>query len=416
MLIFLLGDKSVSTAFVNNRIIYRIVSSLLLIVCILILIHLTPNLFKPEFLPSDDFFHFWGAGNQNLHGENPFDPEKIVQIKLQEGSLSSETYSTSIMLNPPWTISLLMPFGLLSFRISRLTWLIFSTVLILISSQILWQIYSGKPKQRWLAILVVFIFAPTISVLEKGQLTPLVVMGITGFLYFSVYRRNDWLAGILLTLASIKPQLALIFWIALLFWVVRQRRWVILISCLLTILITSLVALIFNPHLLLQYMAMLQTYHLSDWASPTIGAYLRLFWLGVDKFWLQFLPSLLGGLWFIYYWFKHYKTWNWMDELPVLLLVSQLISPYSWTYDLVILIPMLITATIRIITDWKRWSTLLLGVIFIAVNILDLVLHVKMNEFWFIWMVPALFIWYLIVHWQYPKLPDRLFLSVPTIN
>ena len=163
-------------------------------------------------------------------------------------------------------------------------------------------------------------------------------------------------------------------------------------------------------------MAMLQTYHLSDWASPTIGAYLRLFWLGVDKFWLQFLPSLLGGLWFIYYWFKHYKTWNWMDELPVLLLVSQLISPYSWTYDLVILIPMLITATIRIITDWKRWSTLLLGVIFIAVNIFDLVLHVKMNEFWFIWMVPALFIWYLIVHWQYPKLPDRLFLSVPTIN
>jgi hypothetical protein len=416
MLIILLGDKSVSTAFVNNRIIYRIVLSILLIVCILILIHLTPNLFKPEFFPSDDFFHFWGAGNQNLHGENPFDPEKIAQIKLQEGNLSSETYLTSIMLNPPWTISFLMPFGLLSFRISRLTWLIFSTVLLLISSQILWQIYSGKPKQRWLAILVVFIFTPTISVLEKGQLTPLVVIGITGFLYFSVYRRNDWLAGILLTLASIKPQLAIIFWIALLFWVIRKRRWVILISCLITVLLTSLVALIFNPHLLLQYMGMLQTYHLSDWASPTIGAYLRLFWLGVDKFWLQFLPSLLGGLWFIYYWFKHYKTWNWMDELPVLLLVSQLISPYSWTYDLVILIPMLITATIRIITDWKHWSTLLLGVIFIAVNTLDLVLHVKMNEFWFIWMVPALFIWYLIVHWQYPKLPDKLSLSAPTIN
>ena len=132
-----------STAFVNNRIIYRIVSSILLIVCILILIHLTPNLFKPEFLPSDDFFHFWGAGNQNLHGENPFDPEKIVQIKLQEGSLSSETYSTSIMLNPPWTISLLMPFGSLNYLIGRLAWLIFSILLVLLSSQLLWSIYSG---------------------------------------------------------------------------------------------------------------------------------------------------------------------------------------------------------------------------------------------------------------------------------
>ena len=393
-----------STTYIKSRIYYRVILWILLIVSIFVLVRLSPNLFKPEFLPSDDFFHFWGGGNQNIQGKNPFDPEKIALLKLEEGSISSLTNPTSVMLNPPWAITFLMPFGLISYRISRLIWLIFSSVLLLTSSLILWRIYSGNPKLRWLAIITVFIFAPTISVLEKGQLTPLVLMGITGFLYFSIYQRNDWLAGILLSIASIKPQLALIFWIALLFWVIKHRRWVIIISLLITILSATLVAMIFNPPLIQQYIEMLQIYPVAGWASPTIGAYLRLFWLGTDKFWLQFLPSLFAGLWFIYYWYKHHETWNWVDQLPILLLVSQLTSPYSWTYDLVVLIPALIPAAFWIIADWKNWSTILLVVFYLAINVLDLILHMRLSEFWFIWMAPALFIWFLVARWRFQQL------------
>ena len=401
-----------STTYIKSRIYYRVILWILLIVSIFVLVRLSPNLFKPEFLPSDDFFHFWGGGNQNIQGKNPFDPEKIALLKLEEGSISSLTNPTSVMLNPPWAITFLMPFGLISYRISRLIWLIFSSVLLLTSSLILWRIYSGNPKLRWLAIITVFIFAPTISVLEKGQLTPLVLMGITGFLYFSIYQRNDWLAGILLSIASIKPQLALIFWIALLFWVIKDRRWVIIISLLITILSTTLVAMIFNPHIIQQYIEMLQIYPVAGWASPTIGAYLRLFWLGTDKFWLQFLPSLFAGLWFIYYWYKQHETWNWVNQLPVLLLVSQLTSPYSWTYDLVVLIPALIPAAIWIIADWKNWSTILLVVFYLAINVLDLILHMRLSEFWFIWMAPALFIWFLVARWRFQQLQVKRGLTV----
>jgi hypothetical protein len=372
---------------------------------------LAPLLVKPEILPSDDYFQFWVAGNQNLHGENPFDPQIIEQRRIQVGSIPSFTL-ISVMLNPPWAITLLMPFGLIRYPISRVAWLIFSIVLFLLSVQLLWRIYSGNPKLRWLPILMVFIFAPTISVLEKGQLTALILLGITGFLYFTVIERNDWLAGIFLALASIKPQMIILFWIALLFWIIQQRRWLILISTTISVLSLILLAIIFNPHIIQQYFGMLQTYQISDWAVPTIGAYLRFFWLGTQRFWLQFLPIALGGIWVIYYWYRHHKSWNWVDELPIILLVSMVVSPYSWTYDLVILVPAIVLATIRIAIDWKHWTTLLLAIIFLGISLLDLVLHMKLDDFWFIWLAPALSIWYFLVQWiSHKNMQRRLLLG-----
>jgi hypothetical protein len=400
-------DNSLLKFLISHQTLYKLVIWILLVGSVIILIQLAPILTNPEHLWSDDFFHFWAGGYQNLNGENPFDPYAIEQLKIQSGAQPNETFAPPVILNPPWVIAILMPFGITSFPISRLAWLIFSTLFLVISSQILWRLYSGNRKQQWLAILVVFLFAPTISVLEKGQLTPLLLLGIVGFLYYIVVDRNDWLAGISLAIVTIKPQVVILFWIALLFWVIKHHRWVIPISTSITILSLTLISMIFNPNIISQYFEMLHTYSIADWANPTIGSYIRFFWLGIDKFWPQFLPSALGLIGFIYYWHKHHKYWNWLDKMPIILLASQLISPYSWTYDLVILVPAMILAVIWIASDWKRWITLLFVIIFMSVNILDLILHMRLDDFWFIWMTPALFIWFIMVRWQYPILRRR---------
>ena len=130
------------------------------------------------------------------------------------------------------------------------------------------------------------------------------------------------------------------------------------------IIFDLLIAVIFNPHIFQQYLGMIQTYQISDWANPTIGSYLRYFWLGTDKFWPQFLPSCVrrGLVYLLLVQASHSMELE--DELPIILLVSQLTSPYSWTYDQVILIPAILVAVIWMTTDWKRWLTLLLAVIF----------------------------------------------------
>ena len=395
----------------QNNVIYRVIVWILLILCSFILIRIAPTLSNAKYLPSDDFVQFWAGGRLNIHHENPFDLKKIEQLQITAGGEPSGLYTISILLNPPWAITLAMPFGLLYYSISRFSWLISSTLIILLSTLILWRIYNGKPNQRWLALLVVFIFAPTISVLEVGQITIIILFGITGFLYYSIVSRNDWLAGAFLAIASIKPQVAYLFWIALLLWIIHEHRWFLFFSTSLYVFLLLVVTWLFNPHVLEQYFEMLQTYQISEWANPTIGAYLRFFWFGIDKFWLQFLPSIIGCAWIIYYWIRHQRSWNWKDELPILLIISQITSPYSWTYDQVILIPAILQATIWITYDWKRWLTIFVAIYYITISILDLLLHQKLSDFWFIWMAPAFLILYLIIRWQYKKNSDKHILA-----
>jgi hypothetical protein len=123
--------------------------------------------------------------------------------------------------------------------------------------------------------------------------------------------------------------------------------------------------------------------------------------LGIDKFWLQFVAPVIAILWFAYYWHKHHHTWFWLNEVPILLLVSTVSAPYTYTYDQIILIPAIIQAVVWLVLDWKRWSTLIFAMLFLIINILDLVLHMRLSDFWFIWMAPALFIWYLLIRRMY---------------
>jgi hypothetical protein len=307
------------------------------------------------------------------------------------------------MLNPPWAVTFVMPFALLSYSISRLAWLLFSIGTILISTRLFWRFYNGPPRKQWLVWLVIILFAPSILLLQVGQITSLILLGITLFFYFTITHKNDLAAGAALTLVAIKPQVVFIFLLALLFWVIEQRRWRILIGSIVSVLLLTLVSMIFNQQIIFQYLGMLRVSYIPDLATPTIGSYLRFFWFGIDKFWLQFLPTVFGGIWFIYYWSKKHSSWNWLDELPLLLLISLLTSSYSWTYDLVILLPAVLQVTIWILSDWKHWRTLFLAIIFTTINMLYLVLHKNLTDFWFGWMTPILLIMYLAFRWQHMK-------------
>ncbi len=401
--VFSTGDKAVNYRLNTKSLIYRAASWIVLGLAILMLIRLAPNLTRVDFIPSDDFVRFWASARLNLQHMNPYDPQLTEQQQLIAGDVSPGSSSSSIILNPPWAISLILPFGLLDYPTSRMANLIVSTITILASAILLWRVYLGEAKLRWIAIVAAFAFGPTISLLEKGQVTGVMLLGIAGFLYFTVTRHNDWLAGVFLALVSIKPQMIILFWVAILLWMIQQRRWLILLSTALTVGALSLVATLFNPHVIEQYIDMLRTYQISNWAVPTMGTYLRYYVFGLDQFWIQFVPAGVGVLWMIYFWYHHREEWSWAEQLPLILFLSMILSPYSWTYDLVVLIPAVILAMIWISRGWRRPTTILLIIIFVGIGILDTLLHTRFDEFWFVWVAPAIFGWYLLIRWQYGK-------------
>lgn len=385
----------------QKKYIRRAIIWLLLLLGIYLLLQLSPVLTRPETMLADDYVQYWAGGKLLLDGDNPYDPALVNDIKYEIIRLSPGDEPISIVLAPPWALPIFLPLSLLDYSISRLVWLLISAFIILLTSLSFWRLLSGIHHLRWIAFLVVFIFAPTISVLSKGQISVLILLGICGILYFIVIDQNDWLVGVSIAFVTIKPQIAFLFCVAIFLWIIHQRRWKIMLSAVASILVLSLIAVVFNPKIVQQYWLMLQTYQISGWANPTLGAYLRFFWLGLDKFWVQFLPALIAGLILIIYWFIRRNSWDWLEELPLLLFFSQIASPYTWTYDQVILLPAVIQVSIWIVRDWKRWATLLLAIVFLGINALDLILHRSMNEFWFIWLAPAYLLWYILVYWQF---------------
>ena len=135
-----------------------------------------------------------------------------------------------------------------------------------------------------------------------------------------------------------------------------------------------------NVDVFAQFRHAMATHPPEDFASPTIGAYLRSIF-GVQYFRLQFLPVLFGVLWFVW----HHRTTrrDWSRELPMLVMASMLFAPYgAWPFDLVVLVyPAVVLAVVA-----PRG----LVVAHVLINGGQLVMNLlRIEAFYFIWVTPA---------------------------
>lgn len=337
-------------------------------------------------LPLYDFIEYWAAGRLNLHGENPYDPQRVEELERSVG-LDSEAI---LMWNPPWTLALVMPLGLLDCRVAHLLWLCVHLLVLIWCIDALWLLYGGAAEHRLRARMLAFVFVPTLFCLTAGQIGPLLLLGAVGFLLGMKHGRDGW-AGAAAVLLAVKPHLAYLFWLALLLWIVRQRRWAVLGGGLLTGCLAVVVALLFNPHVLSQYWYTFTHQPPAQYRSPTLGMALRML-LGEQHFRLQFLTMLPGLAWLALHWKRYRDTWEWSERLPLLLLASMLTAPYgAWLFDLVLLlVPVLQRAAAVRRDDWQVPLGVFAGLNGLAVVQLDF----EVEYFYFIWMTPALLLAY----------------------
>jgi hypothetical protein len=377
-----------------SRLQYKIFLWFSLIISLMILFYLSPNLMKPENIVVDDFSQFWAAGRINITGGNPYNPEEIRHTIQDIGGKVSIEDVVSIMLNPPWTLSLIMPFALLDYPVSRMIWLLLNVAVVIISIKLLWDIYEGQEKTVKFALFLIFLFSPTLAAIQKGQFTPIILLGIVLALDHINKKKSLWIAGIFLALASFKPQLVYLLWIVLILWTIVTKKWYMAISTVFTIMLFTILPIMINPEVLTQYIKSMSEYPISEWATPTLGSLLRIIF-GLEKFWLQFLPMVLGTIIFTRYWWKHKGTWDWVNGSPLIVATSLLTTPYAWTYDAILFIIPIVNVWILAINYGTQMKNLIIFSSLIIISGLNLFLHTRLNDFWFIWLFPSLFIWYL---------------------
>lgn len=348
-----------------------------------------------KYIPADDYVRHWAAGKSFLKGDDPYSPSKLQVYQDQATGPQSRKDIISTIFIPPWSFLIVAPFAILNYPLSRLAWLIFSIILLIISAELLWKVYDGPSQKKWLSWIFVFLYFPTIYLLEDGQTTCLVLLGLAAFLYFERLHRY-WLGGTFIALITIKPQLTFLFWPAIVLWSIKRKNFSVCFGSALAILLASILMIIINPQIFEQYFSHIRFNSPVLWGTPTIGGYLRYFFLGVENFWPQYIGPSLGAIWFILYWSKKNQHWDWASESPILSFMSVLTSLYGWSYDQVVLQVGIIKAGCHLTQFQKKVSWTLMAVYFFM-NFINMFLHRFLDDFWFYWFAPAIFIWYLVI-------------------
>lgn len=290
-------------------------------------------------LPPNDFIIYWASGKLFLAGENPWSPSATLALEREHGWPGDQPL---IMFSPPWALPFVAPFSRIPFEVAHLLWFALSITLTWASALALWGYFGGQRRYAWSALLVAATFVPAGAAEHQGQITPLMLASLTAFLLL-IDKERFFTAGLVLLGLGFKPHLLYLVFAAVFLWSARQRQWKVLAGGLVGYALAAISALVFNPNVLDYFH---YTYGPAMNTASGAGAALRLV-LGTEKAWLQFVPSILGIMWFLWYWAKRRRDWNWRTDLPIVLVVSVSSSVYGWFHDFILILPAIILLAVR---------------------------------------------------------------------
>ena len=319
-----------------------------------------------SFLKPYDFVQYWAAGRLALDGGDPYSAEALLPWERYVGWVNLDP--AILMWNPPWVLPAVMPLATLTPRFAQLVWFALHLGTLLLCGDCLWRLYGGPDRLRWIAWGLTLMFAPSVFALIIGQISAFLLLGVVGFVV-QMKANRPVAAGCFAALTAIKPHLFLLFalLLALEAFRVRAARKAIAAGAGLLV-VAGAIPLLWNADVWSQYIAAvlrppsLTHVSMAQWDHPTLGFLLRQAVPG-HPFWVQFVPLALSIPVVAVYWWHRRNAWDWTAELPRIVLVSALTACYgAWAFDLVILLPTVISTAMRL----RRMGS---GPIFVAAGI-----------------------------------------------
>jgi len=160
-----------------------------------------------------DFFIQVTAGRvADLDGpRNLYEPE--AQLKRQSEIRNVPATSTRLLVfnHPPFLVDFLRPLSRLPLETAYRIWLLSELLIFGLAAYLLTAGFAEHGASRWQALLswlAVLGFFPVVVALAQGQDTAILMLGVAGWSVF-VAQRRDLSAGLILSLATIRPHIAL---------------------------------------------------------------------------------------------------------------------------------------------------------------------------------------------------------------
>lgn len=307
---------------------------------------LLPSLAGVESVGSSpgDILAFWASARAVLDGLDPYDPAVLERILATAGyEAAPEVYY------PPWLFTVILWFGFLNAPAFAATWLFLSLVALVVASHLTIRHFArsgpdtgGSPLARWMPYVFAVSFYPFLLALDLGQLTPVALLGFTGFLILRGRPEagSQVLAGVALVAAALKPHLIFLVLVDFVIVEARRRRWTMLGSFAAGVAVACIVPVFVEPAIYSHFLG-------SDgsatfaWFTPTLGAWLEHL-AGFESVVLQLTPTALavGAAALVALTRPLDATRNHEDGRLMLLVVASLLTaPYLWSYDFMLLLP-----------------------------------------------------------------------------
>jgi len=341
-----------------------------------------------------DYIQYWAAGQFLIHGGDPFDAQKVLELEWEQGYAADRPL---VVRTPPWSLPLFIPLGLVNAFWGWVLWMTASVAALIASVRLTWKMFGKTRQSRSLCVVIGYTFAPVLGCLLAAQIGLLLLVGIVLFLVWE--EKRPFLAGAALLLPFAKPHLLVFFWLALLIWVIARKKIAVAEGFLVAVASATGIALLIDHAAFQHYFRFLHTAAIENEFIPTLSGVLRLL-LFRPYFRLQFVPMAFGLIWSVWYCVKHRTNWDWRDHGLAVMVVSILTTPYGWLTDEVVLMPAMVFAAVAILGGQKkiRVTTRIALGIFAVLNwilLMLLALHLPLQLGIYFWSSLLWFAWYL---------------------
>jgi hypothetical protein len=213
--------------------------------------YVTYAVFTSKFPGANDFYSRWAGGRAFLiDGLNPYSDEVTRRIQLgMYGHLAGEGADQVAFAYPMYTIYLFFPLSLIpSYPQAQALWQAILEFALLLAVFFTFRIYRWRPKP-WLLAVTCFwsvLFYPGARSIILGQFA-IVVFAFIALALWAVKEDKDIVAGSCLALSTIKPQMVFLLIPLLLLWAIYHRRWQLLGSFIVSMIVLVLSSLLLVP-------------------------------------------------------------------------------------------------------------------------------------------------------------------------
>lgn len=254
----------------TNIRIQHLVAIILLLALLVVNIVLTHQVFTKPFPGHNDFMTPWEATRAFwLDGLNPYGEEATARIQMQIfGRPPLPEEDPGFFSYPLYATYFIVPLADMPYSWASAIWMVLLEACLVLTLFLVLSLFEWKVSPAMMPIIILWwlFFYPSARGLILGQFSHFVFL-LEVLTLWAIARQNDNLAGIVLGISTLKPQMGYLLVPFLLLWAWRGHRWRFIQAFIATFLILMASSFVIYPAWFTEWL-----HRLSVYPSYTLGS------------------------------------------------------------------------------------------------------------------------------------------------